>query len=225
VQGRIKAGQRRQLPPAPRCKGVPVMKFMFQIKYSFETFSSFRSHTGIQLCIIFLCCVKYQGPQQQVISLQVWLSASFSNRYWKTYKYFSVLFNANIFHFADYVFLIIVSFGMGMTLYSCITPIPQIPRKRYYLRAKASGCWLLFSINQCCHWGQSGTSDCCLLQHQTTSNFFATVSYKLNASINKPNKARVPRWIQNRAKYRHLNGEVVYNLRKMLVSTQRRELL
>jgi len=21
-----------------------------------------------------------------------------------------------------------------------------------YLRAKASGCWLLFNINQCCHW-------------------------------------------------------------------------
>jgi len=27
-------------------------------------------------------------------------------------------------------------------------------RKRYYLRAKASGCWLLFSINRCCHWGR-----------------------------------------------------------------------
>jgi len=98
------------------------------------------------------------------------------------------LFNANIFEFARYVFLLFVSFGMGMTLCSCITPIGQISRKRYHLRAKASGCWLLFSINQCCHWGQSGTSDCCLLQHQTTSNFFATVSFKLHASINKPNK-------------------------------------
>jgi len=29
-----------------------------------------------------------KGPQQQVTSLQVWLSASFSNRYWKTCKYF-----------------------------------------------------------------------------------------------------------------------------------------
>jgi len=27
---------------------------------------------------------------------------------------------------------------MGMTLYSCITPIAQMSRKRYYLRAKAS---------------------------------------------------------------------------------------
>jgi len=44
---------------------------------------------------------------------------------------------------------------MGMTLYSCITPIAQMSRKRYHLRAKAGGCWLLFDINQCRHWGQS----------------------------------------------------------------------
>jgi len=29
---------------------------------------------------------------------------------------------------------------MDMTVYSCITPIAQMSRKRYYLRAKASGC-------------------------------------------------------------------------------------
>jgi len=29
-----------------------------------------------------------RSPQQQLISLQVWLSASFSNRYWIAYKYF-----------------------------------------------------------------------------------------------------------------------------------------
>jgi len=46
------------------------------------------------------------------------------------------------------------SFGMGMTLYPCITRISQMSRKRYYLRAKASGCRLLFSINRCCHWGR-----------------------------------------------------------------------
>jgi len=28
------------------------------------------------------------------------------------------------------------SFGLGMTLYSCITPIAQMSRKHYYLRAK-----------------------------------------------------------------------------------------
>jgi len=44
---------------------------------------------------------------------------------------------------------------MGMTIYLCFTPIAQMSRKRYYLRAKASDCWLLFSISQCCHWDQS----------------------------------------------------------------------
>jgi len=47
------------------------------------------------------------------------------------------------------------SFGMGTTLYSCITPIAQMSRKRYCLRAKATGCCLLFSINECWHCGQS----------------------------------------------------------------------
>jgi len=44
---------------------------------------------------------------------------------------------------------------MGMTLYLRITRIAQMSRKRYHLRAKASGCWLLFGISQCCHWGQA----------------------------------------------------------------------
>jgi len=65
------------------------------------------------------------------------------------------LLNANRFDFASNVFLNNRSFGMGMTHYSCITPIAQMSRKFYYLRAKTSGCWLLFSINRCCHWGQS----------------------------------------------------------------------
>jgi len=70
-----------------------------------------------------------KGPQQQLTSLQVWLSASFSNRYWKTCKYFR--FNTNIFDFAGNVFLITVSFGMGMTLYSCITLIAQMQGRIY----------------------------------------------------------------------------------------------
>jgi len=65
------------------------------------------------------------------------------------------LFNANIFDFPGNVFPNNRSFDMGMTLYSCITPIAQMSRKRYYLRAEASGCRLLFSINRCCRWGQS----------------------------------------------------------------------
>jgi len=49
---------------------------------------------------------------------------------------------------------------MGMTVYSCITPIAQMSRKRCYLRVKASGCWLLFSINQCCHWQWRSSRAC-----------------------------------------------------------------
>jgi len=36
---------------------------------------------------------------------------------------------------------------MRMTLYSCITPIAQVSRKHYYLRAKANGCCCLVSNN------------------------------------------------------------------------------
>jgi len=56
-------------------------------------------------------------------------------------------------------------------------------------------------------------TDCCLLQHEITSNLYDTVSYKLNASIHKPNKAQLPETERNIA----INGEVVYDLRKMLV--------
>jgi len=49
------------------------------------------------------------------------------------------LFNANIFDFAGNISYN-RSFGMGMTLYSCTTPIAQMSRKRYYVRAKDSGC-------------------------------------------------------------------------------------
>jgi len=68
------------------------------------------------------------------------------------------------------------------------------------------------------------TSDCCLFQHNITSNFYATVSYKLNASVNKPNKTWLPSLNPAQSEILPINGEVVYNLRKMLVSTQRREL-
>ena len=154
---------------------------------------------------------------------------------------------------------------MGVTLYSCITPIAQMSRKSCYLRATASGCWLLFSINQPRRHGGFGglshpqtklqappnwnmkhyklveflsnlnvksplnertapllttfwrrfwyqsmlplgsallISDCCILHHQTTSSFFATVSYKVNACTNLT-KRQYPRWIRNRVEYRH----------------------
>ena len=64
-----------------------------------------------------------------------------------------------------------------------------------------------------------------IIQHQITSNFYATISYKLNASFEKPNRARVPSLNPKQSEISPLNGEVVYDLRKMFVSTQRRELL
>jgi len=91
------------------------------------------------------------------------------------------------------------SFGMGTTRYSCITPA-QISRKRYYLRAKVSGCWLLFSINQCCYWVS-------LVNIRLLS---LSTSDKLNASINKPNKARLPSLNPEQSEISPLNGEVVY---------------
>jgi len=43
--------------------------------------------------------------------------------------------------------------------------------------------------------------------------------------MNKPNKVRVPLLNPKQSEISPLNGEVVYNLRKMLVPMQQRELL
>ena len=119
------------------------------------------------------------------------------------------------------------SFGMSMTLYSCITPIVQMSRKRYYLSAD-----LKLVVSDCCLYQSMFAlelvlliSDCCFLQHQITSHFYATVSYKLNACITKPYSARIPSMNPKQSDISPLNGEVLYNLRKMLVSTQRKEFL
>jgi len=64
VMAGLKGGQYGQLSRTPRCKGAPRDEiYLFQIKYSFEKFSWFRSDTRIQLFhYIPICCVKYQGP-------------------------------------------------------------------------------------------------------------------------------------------------------------------
>jgi len=80
---------------------------------------------------------------------------------------------------------------MGMTLYSCITPIAQMSRKYYYLRAKVSGCCCLVSIDIVTRVSLVNIR-LMPFQHQITPNFYAMVSQKINASINKPNKARLP---------------------------------
>ena len=95
-----------------------------------------------------------------------------------------------MFDFAGNFFLMIVlwTVDMGMTPYSCITPIAQMSRKR-------SICVLKLVVADCCLVSVSVAIGVSLvnirllhLQHQITSNFYATVSYKLNAS----NKARLP---------------------------------
>jgi len=65
-----------------------------------------------------------------------------------------------------------------------------------------------------------------LLPFSTSDNikFLRCSSYHLNASINKPSKARLPSLNPKQSEISPLNGEVVHNLRKMFVSTQRREL-
>ena len=63
-QGRIKRGQRGQLPRAPRYKGAPrdEIFFLFQIKYSVEKFSWFRSDTRKQLYYIPMFCQVWRAP-------------------------------------------------------------------------------------------------------------------------------------------------------------------
>ena len=90
-QGRIKrGGQRGQLPRAPRCKGPPVMKFLcFKENTRWKNFCESEAIQEYNSTIIFLyVALSIRGPQQQLYSLQLWLSASFSNRYWITYKCF-----------------------------------------------------------------------------------------------------------------------------------------
>jgi len=71
---------------------------------------------------------------------------------------------------------------MGMTLYSCITPIAQMSRKHWYLLDKANDLLTAVYCQSRLPLGSvSLTSNCCLFQHHMTTNFYATVSYKLNA--------------------------------------------
>ena len=83
-QGRIKGEQRGQFP-RPR-KGPPRDEiYFFQIKYPFKNIVIQKRYKNTTLYYIPL---SIKGPQEQLISLQVWLSASFGNRYWIAYKYF-----------------------------------------------------------------------------------------------------------------------------------------
>ena len=90
MQGRIKGGgQRWQLPRALRCKGAPRDEiYLFQIKYSFEKFRDSEAIQENNSILYSYVALSIKGSQQQLISLQVWLSANFSNPYWIACKYF-----------------------------------------------------------------------------------------------------------------------------------------
>ena len=60
-----------------------------------------------------------------------------------------------------------------------------------------------------------------LLPSSTSDNitFYVTVSHKVNASVNKPNKVRILSLNPKQSEISPLNGELVYDLRKMFAST------
>ena len=57
------------------------LKWNIRLK-NFRDPEAIKEHNSI---ITFLRCFKYRGSQQQLISLQVWLSVTFSDRYWIAY--------------------------------------------------------------------------------------------------------------------------------------------
>ena len=82
-QGRIKGGATGAIAPSPPLQGGPHDKiYLFQIKYSFEKFSWFWSDKEYNSILYAYVALSIKGPQQQLICLQVWLSASFSDRFW-----------------------------------------------------------------------------------------------------------------------------------------------
>ena len=72
-QGRIKGGQRGQLPLAPRCKGAPRDEmYFFKLSTRLKNVVIQKRYKNTTLYYIRICCVKYQGdkgPQQQLIYL------------------------------------------------------------------------------------------------------------------------------------------------------------
>jgi len=100
---------------------------------------------------------------------------------------------------------------MGMTLYMHITPIAQMSRKRCYLRAKVVADCCLVSVNVA-----TGVIlfNIRLLPYSRSDNItlfcYNFIQPKLNASFNKPNKARVPSLNPKQSEISPLIREVVY---------------
>jgi len=82
-QGRIKGEQRGKLPRAPSCKGdLPGWNLFVSNKILLERFRDSEAIQEYNSILYSYVALSIKGPQQQLISLQVWLSASFSNRHW-----------------------------------------------------------------------------------------------------------------------------------------------
>jgi len=101
---------------------------------------------------------------------------------------------------------------MGMTLYLCITPIAHCTN----VTKTCTICVLKLVVADRCFISINVATRFSLvnirLLPSSTSDFYAAVSYKLNASINEPNKAQVPSLNPKQSEISPLNGEVVYNL-------------
>ena len=112
-QSRIKGGNGANAP-GPHCKGASCEKiYLFQIKYSFENFHDSEAILEYNSVLYSYVALSIKDPQQQLNSLQVWLSTSFSNRYWIAYKYFR--FCSRQMYFMSLVtFPNNLSFGMGI---------------------------------------------------------------------------------------------------------------
>ena len=72
-QGRIKGGQRGQLPRALRCKGAPRDEInVFQVKYTrLKNFCGSEAIQEYNSILYFYVALSIRVPQQQLISLQV----------------------------------------------------------------------------------------------------------------------------------------------------------
>ena len=87
--GRVKGGATGAITPGRLLQGVPRDAiYLFQIKYSFEKFRDSEAVQEYNSIIYSYVALSIKSPQQQLISLQVWLFASFSNRYWIAYRHF-----------------------------------------------------------------------------------------------------------------------------------------
>ena len=196
-QGRIKGGATGAIAPSSRPQRVlPWWNLFVSNKILVWKISWFRSDTRIQLYIIFLCCVKYQGvkgPHQQLISLQVWLSASFSNRYWIAYKYFRFC--------SMQIYLVsLVTFFLLIVLLAWVWLSTRASRLLHKCHENVTICVLMLLVVGYCLVSINIATGVSLVnirllpfstthnikflrysfQHHITSKFYATVSYTIS---------------------------------------------